>query len=56
MTSTQVTFPPTNQILATLSAQQLHQFDGNLQSLPLNAGLLLYEAEVCLFSRFRHGL
>jgi|KBSMisStandDraft_5_1062788.scaffolds.fasta_scaffold00260_11 CRP-like cAMP-binding protein len=45
MTSTQVTFPPTNQILATLSAQQLHQFDGNLQSLPLNAGLLLYEAD-----------
>jgi len=45
MTSSQVTFPPTNQILATLSAQQLHQFDGNLQSLPLNAGLLLYEAD-----------
>lgn len=45
MISTQVTFPPTNQILATLSAQELHQFDGNLQSLPLNAGLLLYEAD-----------
>jgi CRP-like cAMP-binding protein len=45
MTSPQVTLPPTNQILATLSAKELHQLEGNLQSMQMAAGMLLYEAD-----------
>ena len=41
----QVTAIPQNQLLASLSPQQLHQFDGNLQSMRLDAGTLLYEAD-----------
>lgn len=37
--------PAENSILASLSAEELHQFDGNLQSLKLDAGMLLYEAD-----------
>jgi CRP-like cAMP-binding protein len=34
-----------NQILASLSANEMSQFDGNLQSVTLAAGTMLYEAD-----------